>query len=209
ESDLDYAAIAEAFSGLSEGHQAVLLTISYVAATLAEQTLVILDEPEAHLHPPLLSSLIRCLNDLLARKNAMGIVATHSPVVLQEVPRSCALKITGRDDLKTATRPRVETFGEDIGALTHEVFELEVEDSGFYRTLRELASRFDNFDDALRELDGQLGISGRSALRYLIALERANNQLRRRVRPCDTSVHPTWIVSAYFQVFTSGSRPLQ
>jgi len=177
ESDLDYAAIAEAFSGLSEGHQAVLLTISYVAATLAEQTLVILDEPEAHLHPPLLSSLIRCLNDLLARKNAMGIVATHSPVVLQEVPRSCALKITGRDDLKTATRPRVETFGEDIGALTHEVFELEVEDSGFYRTLRELASRFDNFDDALRELDGQLGISGRSALRTLIALERANNQL--------------------------------
>jgi predicted ATPase len=89
-SSITYARVSDAFNELSDGHKVVLLTITYVAATLAEQTLVVLDEPEAHLHPPLLASLIRCLNELLIKKNAMAIVATHSPVVLQEVPVTCA-----------------------------------------------------------------------------------------------------------------------
>lgn len=168
---IDYDAIASEFKDLSEGHQAVLLTVTYVAATLAEQTLVVLDEPEAHLHPPLLSSLIRCLGELLARKNSMCVVATHSPVVLQEIPRDCALVISGQDETKTARPPRIETYGEDIGALTHEVFGLEVEDSGFYRTLKELASRYDHYDEALEYLDGKLGVVGRSVLRSLIGSE--------------------------------------
>lgn len=168
---IDYDAIADEFKDLSEGHQVVLLTVTYIAATLAERTLVVLDEPEAHLHPPLLSSLILCLTDLLARKNAMSIVATHSPVVLQEIPKECVLVISGKDKAKKARPPRIETYGEDISALTHEVFGLEVEDSGFYRTLKELASRFDDYDEALDYIGGNLGVVGRSVLRSLIAFE--------------------------------------
>jgi predicted ATPase len=175
---IDFPNIAKQFSRLSEGHQAVLLTITYASATLTEQTLVVLDEPEAHLHPPLLSSLIKCLTDLLARKNAMAIVATHSPVVLQEVTRDCVLKISGGQDVKFASRPRVETFGEDVGALTYEIFELEVEDSGYFRTLKELASRFDNYDDALASIGNKLGVSGRSTLRTLINIEHPTDSKR-------------------------------
>ncbi|WP_148639567.1 AAA family ATPase [Brachybacterium sp. SW0106-09] len=164
-----FAQLSGAFNTLSDGHKAVLLTITYMAATLVEQTLVVLDEPEAHLHPPLLSSLIRCLNSLLVQKNAMAIVATHSPVVLQEVPRSCAKKLTRNSRGLFCSPPRIETYGEDIGEITYEVFGLEVEDSGFYATLKELAARHDNYDDALAELGHNLGLTGRSALRSLIA----------------------------------------
>jgi predicted ATPase len=68
---------------MSSGHAIVFLTISRLVATVDEKTLVLLDEPESHLHPPLLSALIRSLADLLHDRNGLAIVATHSPVVLQ------------------------------------------------------------------------------------------------------------------------------
>ena len=43
---------------MSSGHTIVLLTITFLVATVEEKTLVLLDEPESHLHPPLLSAFI-------------------------------------------------------------------------------------------------------------------------------------------------------
>lgn len=40
------------FGELSSGHKIVLLTITRLVETVSEKTLVLLDEPEAHLHPP-------------------------------------------------------------------------------------------------------------------------------------------------------------
>jgi len=41
------------FRKLSSGHAIVLLTITRLVELVDERTLVILDEPEGHLHPPL------------------------------------------------------------------------------------------------------------------------------------------------------------
>jgi hypothetical protein len=38
--------------------------------------------------PPLLAAMMRALSDLLVDRNGVAVVATHSPVVLQEVPAS-------------------------------------------------------------------------------------------------------------------------
>ncbi len=77
----------EIFKKLSSGHKIVLLTITRLVETVQEKTLVMLDEPESHLHPPLLSAFIRSLSELLITRNGVAIIATHSPVVLQEVPK--------------------------------------------------------------------------------------------------------------------------
>ncbi|WXG61333.1 AAA family ATPase [Campylobacter concisus] len=91
---------------------------------MEEKTLVLLDEPESHLHPPLLSSFMRALSDLLMKNNAVAIIATHSPVVLQEVPKSCVWRL-GRFGLEAkAERFDIETFGETIGTLTKEILAL-------------------------------------------------------------------------------------
>lgn len=47
-----------------------------------------MDEPEEHLHPPLVAAFIRALSNLLTYRNGVGIVATHSPVIVQEVPKN-------------------------------------------------------------------------------------------------------------------------
>jgi hypothetical protein len=157
------------FGNLSSGHKIVLLTITRLVETVEERTLVLLDEPEAHLHPPLLSAFVRALSDLLINRNGVAIIATHSPVVLQEVPASCAWKIRRSGRSVEAERPDLETFGENVGVLTREVFGLEVTHAGFHKILRDAIGEDDDFRAVLRKFDSKLGGEARAIVRALIA----------------------------------------
>ena len=134
-----------------------------------EKTLVLLDEPEGHLHPPLLSAFVRCLSDLLVKRNGVAIIATHSPVVLQEVPRACAWKLRRSRDVSVFERPSTETFGENIGLLTREVFGLEVTRSGFHQLLEESVNAEMTYTDVIARFDGQLEAEARAIVQALVA----------------------------------------
>lgn len=168
EDDLKSAA-ASTFKNLSSGHKVVLLTITRLVEKTEERTLVLLDEPEAHLHPPLLSAFIRALSDLLVDRNGVAIIATHSPVVLQEVPRSCVWKIrrTGREAV--VERPGIETFGENVGILTREVFGLEVAHSGFHKLLSDSVEAGGGYETVVERFDEQLGSEAKAIIRGMIA----------------------------------------
>ncbi|MFB2583440.1 AAA family ATPase [Herbiconiux liukaitaii] len=159
--------VGPSFRLLSSGHKIVLLTITKLVETVEEKSLVLLDEPEAHLHPPLLSAFIRALSDLLINRNGVAVIATHSPVVLQEVPRVCAWKIDRVLGQTSVKPPQIETFGENVGTLTNEVFGLEVAATGFHRILWEAAQEERDYDLALARLGGQVGTEGRAILRAM------------------------------------------
>ncbi|MHA6879240.1 AAA family ATPase [Ralstonia pseudosolanacearum] len=156
------------FSNLSSGHKIVLLTTTRLVETVEERTLVLLDEPEAHLHPPLLSAFVRALSDLLVNRNGVAIVATHSPVILQEVPAQCVWKIWRNGRIVQAERPTIETFGENVGVLTREVFGLEVTDAGFHQLLREATRDEEDFEDVIAKFDHKLGGEARALIRALM-----------------------------------------
>lgn len=156
-------------SRMSSGHAIVLLTVTRLVATVEEKTLVLLDEPESHLHPPLLSAFVRALADLLHDRNGVAIIATHSPVVLQEIPRSSVWKIYRVGTDVSTKRPSIETFGENVGVLTSEVFSLEVERSGFLALLAKSVETGGTYEAILEEYSGQLGLEGRAILKSLIA----------------------------------------
>lgn len=158
------------FSRLSSGHKIILLSITQLIEKVMEKTLVFLDEPEGHLHPPLLSAFIRALSELLLDKNGVAIIATHSPVILQEVPRSCIWKLRRTGAHCFAERLNIESFGSDITTLTTEVFGLEVTNSGFHSLLQELVDRYGDYDRILMALNGQLGAEGRALVRTMIML---------------------------------------
>lgn len=159
----------ELMKRMSSGHAIVLLTISKLVARVGEKTLVLLDEPESHLHPPLLSAFTRALSQLLYSRNGVAIVASHSPVVLQEIPSSCVWKITRSRLAWSKTRPSVETFGENVGVLTREVFGLEVTKSGFHTLLEDAVSNGWSYDETLDQYNEQLGYEAKAVLRSMIA----------------------------------------
>lgn len=169
EPDLTRTAI-RLFKRLSSGHKIILLTITRLVETVEECTLVLLDEPETHLHPPLLAAFIRALSDLLINRNGVAIITTHSPVILQETPRSCVWKLRriGREVI--VERPDMESFGENISLLTSEIFGLEVTYSGFHNMLFEAVKKHGtNYRKILNQFDNELGMEAKAILKTLIA----------------------------------------
>ena len=157
------------FHKLSSGHKIILLSITRLVETVQEKSLVFIDEPEAHLHPPLLSAFTRSLSELLINLNGVAIIATHSPVILQEVPKKTVYKLRRYGANASADRPEIETFGENVGVLTREIFGLEVTESGFYQLLKKAVEEFNDYDDLLEHFGDQLGMEGRSIARVLFA----------------------------------------
>lgn len=154
---------------LSSGHKIVLLSITKLVEFVEERSLVLMDEPEAHLHPPLLSAFVRALSDLLIRRNGVAVIATHSPVVVQEVPASCIWKISRHGLSSVADRPDVETFAETVSVLTREVFGLEVDRSGFHKMIREIVADEATFDAVVGRFDREIGAQGQALIRAMLA----------------------------------------
>ena len=174
EDDDDWRGLADGlFEKLSSGHAVVLLTITKLVELVDERTLVLMDEPEGHLHPPLLSALIRSLSDLLIKRNGVAIIATHSPVILQEVPTACVWKLERTGGVTVAERPRIETFGENVGTLTSEIFKLEVTSSGFNKLLADAVKEEQgDYDGILRRFDNKLGAEAKAIVRGMAAIYR-------------------------------------
>lgn len=174
--------ILNTFSRLSSGHKLVLLIITTCVDRIEEKSIVFFDEPENHLHPPLVSALIRALSNLLSDRNGVAIMTTHSPVVLQEVPSSCVWVLNRYGTIMKAERPSIQTFGENIGSLTREVFGLEVTKTGFHDLLYEMVKKSvedspkrnncDDYEYIASQLDNQLGNEASTLLKILIGLEK-------------------------------------
>lgn len=159
--------VLKRFKKLSSGHKIVLLTLTRLVEKVEEKTLVLIDEPEAHLHPPLLSAMTRAISELMVKRNGVAIVATHSPVILQEVPSSCVYILNRIGSVARANRPTIETFAESVGILSREVFQLELSQSGYHQLLQRLRDTAATYEIALRRLEGQLGAEGKAVLRAM------------------------------------------
>lgn len=72
-------------------------------------------------------------------------------------------------------RPSIETFGENVGVLTREIFGLEVSQSGFHQLLKLAVANADGFEDVVEHFKKQLGSEARAIARGLIS-ERDNRE---------------------------------
>lgn len=165
--------VLEDFGTLSTGHKIVLNIITQLAAHLQPRSLVLIDEPETHLHPPLAAALVRAVQLLLDRFDSFAIVATHSPVILQEIPARF-VKILERVDTETSVQgSEIETFGESIGTITRFVFSMDSSATDYQGVLARLAQNFsiDQIDEMFQP--------GLSTQARALVLNYANRDKRR------------------------------
>lgn len=132
----------ETFSQLSTGHKISLNIVVQLVAQLENKSLVLIDEPESHLHPPLLAALMKGISEALDETNSFAIIATHSPVVLQEIAGRYVQVLRRYGTRTEIERPFMETFGENVGILTRSVFNLDNAESDYEGVLRRLGASF-------------------------------------------------------------------
>ena len=154
--------------GLSSGNKIVLLTLTKLVEVVEEKTLVILDEPELHLHPPLMSAFNKSLAYLMQNRNGVAVISTHSPVFVQESSNLAVHMMFREGKSVKIENPIIKTYGENIGDLTHEIFRLEYEESSFVHEIKEQVKRNNNIEDVFSYFNNQLGYEARALARQLM-----------------------------------------
>lgn len=160
---------------LSSGELSFLKFAAQVSLHIENGSLLLLDEPETHLHPQFISRFVWLLNRLLADTGSAAIVATHSAYFVREVFREqvTVLRIDANNLVRT--EPAVlRTFGADIGAISYFVFG-EDEPSALAKEV-EARLRQENLDwDSLyAQYKDELSLEFLSALRAAIEQDSGN-----------------------------------
>lgn len=136
-----------AFLSWSTGHKIILHVIASIVAHATPRSLLLFDEPETHLHPPLVAALMAGVRTALEKQNAFGVIATHSPVVLQESLSRHVRIIERMGEAASIRTPSNETFGENIGALVYDTFGLTSGATDFHNVLDQLIEASDSVEE--------------------------------------------------------------
>lgn len=130
------------FPILSTGHKFVFHSLANIVHHIENRSLVLFDEPEIHLHPPLLAVLMKSLRYILNIKNSFMILSTHSPVVVQETMSKHVYIVRRVGNLTKVVSPEIQTFGENIGIITSHVFGLSTDITDYHSELDNIAEAF-------------------------------------------------------------------
>ncbi|HTD97775.1 MAG TPA: AAA family ATPase [Mucilaginibacter sp.] len=116
----------EGFNGikktLSSGQSILLYIISELTANVRLDSLILYDEPETHLHPNAISQLINSIYSLVEEFQSYCIIATHSPLVIRELPSRSVFVVERFENIPSIRRIGMESFGGNLSVLTEDVF---------------------------------------------------------------------------------------
>lgn len=150
------------FRRLGAGHKATLSMLTNLFSELQDNSLVVIDEPENHLHPALLSAMLHVLREMLNRTNSIAVISTHSPIVIQEVPAKFVQVITKFNNQAQLIPLRKESFGTSIDTLMSETFKLTYQMPSYVNILKNLAKQNIPLENIENELERKLSAEARS-----------------------------------------------
>lgn len=125
------------FLHVSSGQAIILSCVTNLYANISKETLIIYDEPETHLHPNAIYQLISILHEILNKTNSYAIIATHSPIIIQQIPSKYVRILSQNDNYINIVQPSLETFGENLTALTNEIFGNNMHEE-YYKNILEI-----------------------------------------------------------------------
>ena len=147
------------------GHQIALRTLAQLAAGMAPESLALIDQPEAGLHPSLAEAVCAGIQTLLEETGSVAIIATNSPIFIKEVPAACVHTLRRYGSLTVTDHPPIETFGESLSQIAHHVSGLEPLTGNHHKVIENLASQF-TMEQADRKF--QHGMSSRARALFMM-----------------------------------------
>jgi hypothetical protein len=108
---------------LSSGQSLFSYVVINVLGAIRRNSLILVDEPELFLHPTLEIQFIEMLKGILASLSSKALMATHSEVVVREIPSDCVhvFQRTEDGDVRVDSPP-FQTFAGDIQRISSYVF---------------------------------------------------------------------------------------
>lgn len=156
----DKVGFSEARNSFSSGQSIVLFVISEIVANIRLDSLLLFDEPETHLHPNAISQLMNGIAELVSEFESYCIIATHSPLIIQEMFSRDVLVISREENSPSVKNIGIESFGENLSTITEEVFGNRKIPKFYETTIKNLVKRFKTYDRVLEIMkNGNLPLS--------------------------------------------------
>ena len=118
----------EKIDNLSSGQATILLYITKLVSSINKGSLVIFDEPETFMHPPMVKAFIRAVSKIVVERRAFCLIATHSPVIIQEIPHCNVYRLDYKHMLKSII---YKTYGQNLDTLYKNVYGVELQQTGY------------------------------------------------------------------------------
>lgn len=149
---------------LSSGQSILVYVMTEITASIKDESLILFDEPEMHLHPNAIANLVRMLHKLLVRFDSYAILATHSPIILQEIPSEYVRVFSRQGNTPFTRKLGFESFGENLTTLTEEAFDT-IEIKGTYKEWFEKIAKVMTYEQALEIFGDRLSFNARIFLK--------------------------------------------
>jgi len=148
---------------LSSGQSFLMYVITELLAHIRENSILLFDEPEMHLHPNAIANFVRMLDLILEKYDSYSILATHSPIILQEIPSRYVNVFDRQANIPMIYKLGTESFGENLDVLTETIFKtIEVDDN--YKSVLRKLSQNNSYKEVLELFDDKLSLSAKTFL---------------------------------------------
>lgn len=153
EYEINYGKFVEIINILSSGQSILILIITEIIANIRYDSLLIYDEPETHLHPNAISQLINTIYGLSRIFQSYCIIATHSPIIVQELLSKNVYVVQREGTHASIRKPSKETFGENLSTIIEEIFGNREIPKQFKIILSDLIKKGMTYEDVLKEIE--------------------------------------------------------
>lgn len=162
--DISDDVVQKGKENLSSGQSILMFIITEIIANIRDESLILFDEPEMHLHPNAIANLIKTFQVILEKFDSYAVIATHSPIILQDIPSKFVRIFDREGNHPIIKKLSTECFGESITTITQNVFEtIEVKES--FKTFLKDKAQYLSMEEVENIFDGKLSLNARLFLR--------------------------------------------
>ncbi|MDQ0919156.1 AAA family ATPase [Paenibacillus sp. V4I5] len=144
----------------SSGELSLFLRLSEISDSISENSLLLIDEPETHLHPKWIKSYISILKSII-RVNCHVIIATHAPLIVSDIPKENIILLKKEGHLINQNQIEEETVGLEYEDILKKIFDVDEKNGTVLETYEQKIVRCleeNDLDSAIKLYD-QLGNS--------------------------------------------------
>lgn len=143
EINVDEKGLLDLCENASSGETMFLYSISAIMAKIRSDSLIIMDEPEQHLHPSAVTALMHSVYKILKLYDSYALISTHSPYIIRELISPNVLIFKRNENELSVKRICIESFGEDVSVLSNIVFGNMSEEKRYERFIEDVVKAND------------------------------------------------------------------
>jgi len=151
----------------SSGQNIIFQFITRFIENIEKYSLLVFDEPETHLHPNIAGRLVRTINRILLQFKSYGILSTHSPVIVQEIPSQYIRIFNRQDNSPIIFIPPQECFGENLTEISNSIFKVNEEEELYKEQLKKLVDSNLSLDQINALFQNNLSLNARLYLKSI------------------------------------------